>query len=51
VAKSEDSSSAELDDVCGEATEHSSARLRVASSEANSAELTEHFRRSYKLAS
>ena len=36
VAKSEESSSAELDNVCGEATEHPSARLRVVSSEANS---------------
>ena len=36
LAKSEESSSAELDYIFGEATEHPSARLRVASSEANS---------------
>ena len=36
MAKSEDSSSVELDIVCGEATAYPSARLRVASSEANS---------------
>ena len=32
----EESSSAELDNICGDATEHPSVRLRVASSEANS---------------
>ena len=32
LAKSEESSSAELDNICGEATEHPSARLRVAES-------------------
>ena len=36
MAKSEDSSSAELDIVCGEATKHPSAQLRVASSEVTS---------------
>ena len=36
VARSEESSSAELDNLCGEATKHPSARLRVASSETNS---------------
>ena len=36
VAKSEDSSSAELDTVYSEATAHPSAKLRVASSEVNS---------------
>ena len=36
LAKSEESSSAELDNICGEATEHPSTRLCVASSEVNS---------------
>ena len=53
VAKSEDSSSAELDDVCGEATEHPSARLRMISGEADSlyGVALQQFRQSYELAS
>jgi len=53
LAKSEESSSAELDIVCGEATAHPSVQLRVASGGANSlcGVTFQQFRRNYKLAS